>query len=251
VTALFEELRVPTPPVSARLGTLRDEGLVVARGGGANRWSLTPRGEGRVVDLIGEIVPAQLEAQLAETVGAEFGHAYHTLVPPSMAPAKWSPGIAQLLSRFPFETNVLCMTRFPDPEKHPDDPIQNVIDTVRDALDAHGLVLHLASDQTADEDLFGNVAAYMWACQYGIGLAEDRVGESLNYNLVAEVAGMLLAGRRCAMLRDRTAPDMPTDIIGRIYKPCDFDDLDAVSGMVHLWAAKDLDLGRCRSCPAA
>jgi hypothetical protein len=118
-----------------------------------------------------------------------------------------------------------------------------------DALAAHGLVLHLASDRIVDEDLFGNVAAYMWACQCGIGLAEDRVGESLNYNLIAEVAAMLLAGRRCALLRDRAAPNMPTDIIGRIYKPCDFDDLEEVGRIVHLWAAEDLGLGRCPSCP--
>jgi hypothetical protein len=166
-----------------------------------------------------------------------------------MAPVKWSPGIAQLLDRFPFETNVLCMTRFPE-EGNPDDPMQQVIDTTKEALAAHGLALHLASDRIVDEDLFGNVAAYLWACQYGIGLAEDRIGEGLNYNLIAEVAAMIVAGRRCAILKDRTAPNMPTDIIGRIYKPCDFDDLREVERIVHLWAAEDLSLGRCSSCPS-
>lgn len=252
MTGLFEELRVPTPSNTSHiLGNLRTDGLVVARGSSRSRtWSLTPLGHRRVVELVGELDPAELEPQLTETPGAEFGHGHHTVLPPSMAPAKWAPGIAQLLGRFPFETNALCMTRFPDPE-HPEDPMQGVIDTARDALAAHGLTLHLASDRIVDEDLFGNVAAYMWACQYGLGLAEDRVGESLNYNLIAEVAAMLLAGRRCALLKDRTAPNMPTDIIGRIYKDCDFDDLDEVGGLMHLWAAEDLDLGRCRSCPTA
>lgn len=57
-----------------------------------------------------------------------------------------------------------------------------------------------------------------------------------------ETGAMIVAGRRCALLKDRTAPTMPTDLIGHIYKPVDFDDLDGVSREVHLWAAEDLGL---------
>lgn len=41
---------------------------------------------------------------------------------------------------------------------------------------SHQLHLHLASDRALDDDLFANVAAHMWACNYGIGLFEVRVG---------------------------------------------------------------------------
>jgi hypothetical protein len=60
---------------------------------------------------------------------------------------------------------------------------------------------------------------------------------------------MLMTGRRCALLKDKDTPDMPTDFVGHIYKPVDFDDLDGVSGALHLWAAEDLGLGRCQHCP--
>jgi hypothetical protein len=153
------------------------------------------------------------------------------------------------LERFPFETNVFCMTRFPD-EEDPADPNQDVIDAAREALAAHGLVLHLATDRVVDDDLLGNVAGYMWACQYGVALFEDRLGRGLNYNLVTEVGGMLMAGRRCALMKDRTAPPMPTDLVGQIYKDVDFDSPKAVAEAVHLWAAEDLGLGRCSACPA-
>jgi hypothetical protein len=244
VTTLFEELRLPAPTnVSDRLNDLREGGFVVARGQSRGRtWSLTPTGHRRVVEIIGEIDAARLEPQLAVTPGAEFGHARHTVIPPSFAPTKWGTGIGRLLDRFPFETNVLCMTRFPDLDEHPDDPIQGVIDTARSALADHGLVLHLASDRIVDEDLLGNVAAYMWACQFGVGLFEDRVEKGLNYNLVIETGAMIVAGRRCALLKDRTAPTMPTDLIGHIYKPVDFDDLDGVNREIHLWATEDLGL---------
>lgn len=203
------------------------------------------------MDVLGQIDAEQLAAQLAFVPGAEFGHVRQTVLPPGLAPANWAEGIRRLLNRSPFETNVLCMTRFPD-KKNPiaGDPVEDVITTLREALSHHGLTLHRADDAIVDEDLWGNVAAYMWACRYGIGLAENRVDRGLNYNLVIEVGAMLLAGRRCAMLKDRTVPAMPTDLIGRIYKPVDFDDLDAVSREAHLWAAEDLGLGRCGSCPS-
>jgi len=114
----------------------------------------------------------------------------------------------------------------------------------------HGLVLHVASDRLADDDLLGNVGAYMWACQFGIGLLEDRPGEgSLNDNVLIELGSMLMSGRRCAILRDRTAPRPPTDLSGQIYKTVDFDDLPAVAAAAHTWIAEDLGLGRCASCP--
>lgn len=254
IAALLEELRLPSPQsrhITSRAADLVQADLLVVRGMGARReWALTPTGQLRAIELVAQIDPARLEPQLAQVPGAELGHVRHTTLPPTLAPAKWAPGIARLLERSPFETNVLCMTRFPDPDLE-DDPNQAVIDTVRKALNAHGLVLHLASDRIVDEDLLGNVAAYMWACQYGIGLFEDRVGRGLNYNLVTEVGAMVMAGRRCALLKDNTAPLMPTDLIGQIYKPVDFDNLDGVAREAHLWAAEDLGLGRCESCASA
>lgn len=71
-----------------------------------SRWSLTPLGHRRAADVVGEIDAAKLEPQLAAIPGAELGHAWHTTLAPTLAPAKWSRGIAQLLDRFPFETNV-------------------------------------------------------------------------------------------------------------------------------------------------
>jgi hypothetical protein len=250
IATMFEELRLPRPlNIPATLTNLRTAGLLVSRGSGvSSRWSLTPLGHKRASEVVGEIDPDKLEAQLATVPGAELGHARHTTLPPTLAPAKWAAGIGRLLERFPFDTTVLCMTRFPDPDSE-DDPNAAVIDATKEALAKHGLVLHLASDGIVDEDLLGNVAAYMWACQYGIGLFEDRIGKGLNYNLVTEVGAMVMAGRRCALLKDTTVPTMPTDLIGQIYKPVDFGEVKTVSAAAHLWAADDLGLGRCKDCP--
>jgi hypothetical protein len=96
------------------------------------------------------------------------------VIPAELAPPKWLNSIERLTQRFPFETNVFLMTRFPqdDTDTRYLDPIRPAIDVIREALRSHGLNLHLASDRQLDDDLLGNVAAYMWACQFGIGILE-------------------------------------------------------------------------------
>lgn len=250
VEELFEALHLTAPAVGATLSNLtKKEKDLVTKRLKPPPWSLTPKGRKTAHTLLGDIDPRKLEAQLTNLPGAELGDARHPVLPAALAPPKWAAGIAALLDCYPFETNVLCMTRFPR-EGKPDDPIGGVIDTVDKALAAHGLKLHKANDAIVEDTLWANVAAYMWGCQYGFALFEDRVGEGLNYNLVIEVGAMLMAGRQTALLRDvPTVETMPTDLVGHIYKAVDFADLKTVSDASHLWAADDLGLGRCRHCP--
>jgi hypothetical protein len=137
------------------------------------------------------------------------------------------------------------MTRFPKDEREMElpDPVRGVIDTARNALGEFGLMLHLASDRNADDELFGNIAAHMWACRYGIGLFETRFGDQLNDNVQIEIGAMLITGRRCALLKDRDTPSLPTDFVGQIYKSVDFEDIAAVDGIVRRWVGDDLGLG--------
>jgi hypothetical protein len=249
IDELHEALRIPAPKnTRATLTNLSSHGLVMRRAAGG--WSVTPLGRERAISIVGDLDPARVAIAFANTPGALLGSVQHSLIPPELAPIQWVGPIKRLLDRFPFERNVFCMTRYPDKaEGDLDDPVRTVISTTRKVLSAHGLTMLLASDRAADDDLFGNIAAYMWASQYGIGLFEDRLGRSLNYNLVIEVGAMVMTGRRCAMLKDVTAPEMPTDLVGRIYKDVDFDRPSGVATAIHLWVAEDLSLGRCPDCP--
>ena len=143
-----------------------------------------------------------------------------------------------MLERFPFDQNVLCMTRFPTDAS--DDPLHPAIDRLREACEAHGLHLHLASKQQFEDDVLGNVGAYMWACRYGVGIAEDRVGRGLNENTLIELGAMVMTGRRCTILRDSTIEELPSDLAGHIYKPVDLEDLDSVGAAISQWIRDDL-----------
>lgn len=253
VAQLFSAFHVPGPgnPSDALSNLAASE--YVMRRTSPRGWAVTPRGRRRIAQLIGAIDSAAVEAQLTTQSGAEFGNARHTLLPPALAPAKWRVGIDRMLGQSEFDRNVFCMTRFPSKEddpKHYLDPISTVVGAIRGALSSHGLALHLASDRKIDDDLYGNVAAHMWACRFGVALFEQRIHAHLNHNLAIEVGSMLMTGRRCELLRDRTVAAMPTDLVGQIYTSVDFDDAQGVGDAMHEWAAKSLGLGACPSCPA-
>lgn len=244
ITDMFELLRLPRPGnVSQALASLKAKGRVVRRRTGGS-WSLTPEGHEVVSGLIEGLDASAIEAEIALVGSAELQQAQHPLIPPELAPVRWAVPIGRLLEQFPFDSNVFCMTRFPREEKEDElpDPVRDVIGIARETLKAKGLHMHLASDRQADDELFGNIAAHMWACKYGIGLFEARFGEEFNDNLQIEVGAMLMTGRRVVLLKDRDTPEMPTDFVGHIYRGVDFDTPKSVAQALDGWITCDLGI---------
>jgi len=212
-------------------------------------WMLTPLGRQKVAGLIGD----DAAALLAESMpgGADLGHLRHPLIPSSLAPPQLVRPVAEFIKQSPAASHVFGMTRFPDDDEDPDgpDPVAAALEVTGDAVDGHGLRLLLASQRALVDDLWGNVAAHMWSSNYGVAFFEDRRGRGMNYNLVIEVGAMLMAGRRCLLLKDSSIKQMPTDLVGFIYKSVDLDDPATVAKAVHEWAREDLGLSRCNTCP--
>lgn len=249
---LFDSFGLPKPAKTSNI-LLRLEGNAVARANGRGRvWSLTPVGRARSEELLSDLDVASLIAEATRGVGSFLGGMVHTVVPPPLAPPSMLPNLKGFLDDHPFERNVLGMTRFPDEADAEDpDPLKPVLDAAREVCAKHGLEFHLASDRDIEDDLWQNVAAHMWASRYGIAFFEDRRGRGINYNLTIEVGAMLMTGRRTAILKDRSSPNLPTDLVGKIYKSVDLDDLDAVKALLHAWIRDDLRLTSCPECPAA
>ncbi len=249
VEGIYEALRLNAPPkIGTILGQQRERGYVVRRKR-APHWSLTPEGRELVRSLIGRVDVAALQIDLKMSPRAEFMHAEHAVIAPAFAPPKWLAAVSRVLERFPFDHNVFCMARFHGPEDPDTDPLPDAIETVRKALQGHGLALLVANQGAVDDDVWANVGAYMWASRFGIAFVEDQLSRGINLNVVTEIGSMLVTGRRCAILKDSTVDRMPTDLVGQIYKPVDLSRRDGVSKATHEWAASDLGLGRCPSCP--
>lgn len=250
IEGLFSSFALPKPAkVSNIVAKLRKDGLLT-QGSKSSTWRMTPLGKQTSLQFLSDLDLAAFSAEAAFS-SSFLGQVAHTVVPPALAPPSLIPGLQKFLQQHPFETNVFGMTRFPEAgESNKDpDPVKPALEVAREVCRLHGLQFHLASDRAINDDLWTNVAAHMWASQYGIAFFEDRRNRGLNYNLTIEVGSMLITGRRCALLKDSSIPRMPTDLVGKIYKSVDLGKTKSISDALHLWIRDDLNLGSCPSCP--
>lgn len=240
---LFEEAALPPPSrVGNSLITLQRQGLAVS-GARKGVWRISPKGRQRITEIFPLEDLHSLEAELIGEGSSALAGLRHPVVPPALAPPELAEPLSSFLKMFPFETNVFAMTRYPgEPEEGaPPDPISGALQVAEGVCDAYGLKLHLASDRSIHDDLWTNVAGHMWGSRFGIAFFEERQA-GLNYNLSIEVGAMLMTGRRTALLRDTSVGRMPTDLVGRIYKAIDLDDLSTVESALTSWVEDDLGL---------
>jgi hypothetical protein len=252
VDELFHELRLPPPAKTSNAVLAHEKKGNVRRGSDRGLWLVTPQGVAAVERLMTGVELASLAAE-ASVGGTQLGGARHAVIPPEMgAPPGLLNALGTFLSQHPFDLNVFGMTRFPDEERTDDiDPVAPALDVAREVCAEHGLEFHLASDRAMDDDLWTNIAAHMWASKYGIAFFEDLADpkRGINYNLSIEVGGMLVTGRRCALLKDESIERMPTDLVGKIYKPVNLAKPSTVEKALHRWIRDDLNLGPCPRCP--
>ncbi|HXV56882.1 MAG TPA: hypothetical protein VD704_03360 [Gaiellaceae bacterium] len=253
VDELFHELRLPGPAKPHNNLVALEKKRLVRRGSGHGLWRVTPRGKAVSEAVVSGMDLAALQAEAA-TAGARLGGAAHPVILPEFgAPPELVPILRDFLAKHDFSHNVFGMTRFPtEGSDAPPDPIRNALDVAREVCAVHSLEFHLASDGQLHDDLWTNVAAYMWASRYGVAFVEDLAEppKGLNYNLTAEVGSMLITGRRCCLLKDPSIESLPTDFVGRIRKDVDLAKPAQVAKALHVWIRDDLQLGPCPSCPS-
>lgn len=80
----------------------------------------------------------------------------------------------------------------------------------------------------------------MLGCSCGIAVFDHVDEPTTNPNVALEVGFMLARGKRVLILKDRHMPTLPSDLIGRLYKPFDSTNVGStVSGQIRSWA-KDM-----------
>ena len=244
VVAILHALKLP--PLgnpSDALGKLKARDLLMRPN--PSTWALTPEGEVLLAQEAAHISVQALALELGQAPGAQLGNTQMSVIPPFLGPMAGNPGLKDLLSRSAFDNNVMLITRFPKTE---DDPFGDLIKKLRIAVAEHGLELQVASDSATEETLWANVVTYMWASKYAIVLM-DRAGDQFNSNVLIEVGGMLMTGRKCAILKDAAIETMPSDIAGHIYRSTDLSDHRASVEEIHKWLRDDLHSAPCAACP--
>lgn len=136
------------------------------------------------------------------------------------------------------DKNVFIGMRF-QTDKH----FKEIHKSIVASLGKHGLIGLRADDKVypSDDDLWDNVCTYMLGCKYGIFVFEDIDEREFNPNIPLEYGFMRCQNKRLLILKEKRLPSMPTDIIGKLYKPFDiFNISNSIDEQITKWVKSDL-----------
>lgn len=147
--------------------------------------------------------------------------------------------VGKLFADYPeYEKNVFLIMRFRD-EK----PFPEIVTTLRKLCTDNGLILLRADDREYTGDLWDNVMTYMYSCASAIAVFDQINYREFNPNVAIEVGFMLAMGKPVLLLKDQAITAMPTDIVGKTYRPFNtYDAASTIPPQVQKWI-KDYRLG--------
>lgn len=123
--------------------------------------------------------------------------------------------------------------------------MKEIYQTIREVSAAYGFHGVRADDRDYTGELWSNIQVYMTCCQYGIAVFEDIEQRDFNPNVSLELGYMLGKGKRSLILKERRLPNLPADVVHRLYKPFDMFDIgNSISREVSRWIETDLGLTR-------
>ena len=135
------------------------------------------------------------------------------------------------------DKNVFVMMRFLK-----SDQLDEAYATIKSTLSERGFHAVRADDRDYTGELWSNIEVYLSCCNLGIAIFEDMQVRDFNPNVSLELGYMLGRGKRCLLLKEQTLPQLPADIVHRLYKPFDqFKVAETVLREVAKWV--DVDLG--------
>lgn len=160
-----------------------------------------------------------------------------TVIPPNHHYLE--PFLRNLLAdHSPIERNIFLIMRFKEEE-----PFQEIVAAIQGACAIHGLNVLRADNKAYTDDLWDNVMTYAYGSFAAIAVFDQINYRKFNPNVSLEVGFMLAQCKRVLLLKDKSIPVMPTDIIGKIYREFDaFGIQRTIVPQVEKWLA-DCGLG--------
>jgi hypothetical protein len=142
---------------------------------------------------------------------------------PLEEPLEIQESLLRFKSDYPVSNKVaFVMMQFGETKAH-----KEIVATIKDTLNSHGITGVRADDKQYHDDLFYNIMTYLYGCGIGIAVFERIEGDEFNPNVSLEVGYMTALKKPICLLKDKTLKTLPTDIIGKLYKI--FDPQDSVN----------------------
>lgn len=138
------------------------------------------------------------------------------------------------------ERNAFVMMRFIESPQ-----MEEIYGTIKSACSEYGFHAVRADDRDYTGELWSNIEVYMTSCQYGVAVFEDIDRRDFNPNVSLELGYMMGRRKRTLILKEQRLPNLPADVIHRLYKPFDmFAISESVSREVRRWVEIDLGFSR-------
>jgi hypothetical protein len=136
--------------------------------------------------------------------------------------------------------NVFVMMRFIDSPQ-----MNEIYGAIRETCSVYGFHAVRADDRDYTGELWSNIEVYMTCCHYGVAVFEDIDRRDFNPNVSLELGYMLGRRKRSLILKEQRLPNLPADVVHRLYKPFDmFAINESVSREVRRWLEVDLGVSR-------
>jgi protein-tyrosine-phosphatase/nucleoside 2-deoxyribosyltransferase len=160
---------------------------------------------------------------------------------PALGPVPGQLKASPVLFDFPnSRANVFLMMRFQDTEQN-----REIHEAIKTQLAYYGLNLLRADEKNYAEWLWDNVRAYMDACAFGIAVFEQIDEQSFNPNVSLELGYMLAQDKPVLLLKQEHLPSMPSDVVGRLYRPFDaFRITKTTQPQIRQWL-QDIGVAKC------
>ena len=137
-----------------------------------------------------------------------------------------------------YDRNVFIMMRFSDTPQ-----LKQVQESIVGSLADHGMSAVRADDRDYTGELWSNIEVHLTGCKYGIAVFEDVDQRDFNPNVSLELGYLMGRGKRTLLLKEKRLPQIPSDVVHRLYKEFDiFDVENSIRREVGKWVSIDLGL---------
>jgi len=137
-----------------------------------------------------------------------------------------------------FEKNIFLIMRFKAQK-----PFPEIVETIRNECKKHDLNVIRADDKEYTDDLWDNVMTYMYGCNSAIAVFDQINYREFNPNVALEVGFMFAQCKRILLLKDTSIQAMPSDIVGKVYRPFNtYEPSETIPSQIEKWVV-DYQIG--------
>lgn len=104
--------------------------------------------------------------------------------------------------------------------------LNKVYEIIKDIFASKGYLAIRADEKEFTNDLWENVRVYLECCNVAVAVFDKNDQDNFNPNIAIEVGYMLSKGNKVCLLKDKKLPKLPSDLISKMYKEYDSDDVE-------------------------